>query len=249
VSLPVPANGKRAVRGSGWTALRFLLIGLTSLLVAGLTFATANNVATLAHRERTEPVALLRTGVAHIEECAEHGPVSRHGFGGWDSCTATVTWSDGSVETRRTERNFFQADEVGQDIQVGEINVRGKDRGYHPMLIRAEWPNDGTYIIAAIALCLIGALLLLGGVGYLLAALVAAWSAWRRRVKERAASSIVDVELPAIPIVEDPPVVEDPPAAGPSAEDVPADAPAERSADDGPPADAPAAGGSAAIRR
>jgi hypothetical protein len=198
VSLPVPDNGKRAVRKSGWTALRFLLTGLVALLIAGLTFATASNVATLAHRERTEPVVLLRTGVARVDECAEHGPVSRHGFGGWDSCVATVTWSDGSVETRRTERNFFQAEETGRDIPVGEINVRRADSGYHPVLIRAEWPNDGSYIIAAIALCLIGALLLLGGVGYLLAAIVAAWSAWRRPARKRdvpAGRPIIEIEL------------------------------------------------------
>lgn len=167
------------VRGSGRTALRYLLIGLLALPIAGLTFATASSVATLAHRERTEPVELVRTGVASVHSCVRYGPVSRYGFGTWYTCRSTVAWSDGSVEAAGTEHNFFQGDEVGQNIQVGQIRTRAENGDYHPVLIRAEWPNNSTFIVEAIAMSLVAALVLLAGIGYVLAGIVATWS-WRR---------------------------------------------------------------------
>jgi hypothetical protein len=203
VSLPAPDSGtrsNRAPRRSGWAVLRYLLAGLLAIAVGGLTLATATSVAELAHRERTEAAELIRTGVATVSACSRQGPVSARGFGLWDTCQVAVTWSDGSVEVRETRHDFFRTSEVGQRIPVGEIRVMSPDRSYHPVLIREAWPNDGSYVIAGIALSVVAILLLLGGLGCLLAAIGVGWRRLRRQPTRAARRIRPIVEAPLDPI-------------------------------------------------
>lgn len=102
-----------------------------------------------------------RRGRAEVTSCRRHGPVSNMGFGYWDSCTATITWDDGSTD-RSTYGPVFTTADIGTQVRVGDLGdyrtskiLARDDALYRPWL---AWIG---YAIGIVALApgLIGVLL------------------------------------------------------------------------------------------
>jgi hypothetical protein len=58
-----------------------------------------------------------REGRAQVTSCVDNGPVSNKGFGYWQSCTATITWDDGSTD-RTIVGAVFRSSDIGSDVRV-----------------------------------------------------------------------------------------------------------------------------------
>ena len=77
-----------------------------------------------------------RQGTAQVTSCVRHGPISNKGFGYWDSCTATITWDDGSTD-RATVGAVFTSADLGTDVRVGDLG----DYRTSEQLARADAPH------------------------------------------------------------------------------------------------------------
>ncbi len=159
-------------RRARWHTLRMLLFIPLSIL----TCLTSFNVGALSRGEQTR-AEVRRTGTALVTGCHTAGPISQYGLGMWTTCTAQVSWSDGTTETRTADRNFFTSEEVGKQIDVGEIRA-GCRSGCKDFLIREERPVNGGYIAAFLALVVLSVVLAMLGFNSR-----AALRYWRRRRK------------------------------------------------------------------
>jgi hypothetical protein len=94
-----------------------------------------------------------REGTAKVTACVSHGPISRKGFGTWESCTATISWADGTTD-RITAGPVFTSADIGNEVRVGDLGrfrnsrelVRA-DADYRPWL---RWIGIAIGIIAFI---------------------------------------------------------------------------------------------------
>ncbi len=60
-----------------------------------------------------------RPGLAAVDSCTRHGPISNRGFCYWERCTATITWDDGTVTSLNADAVFSSAD-IGTDVRIGD---------------------------------------------------------------------------------------------------------------------------------
>ena len=77
-----------------------------------------------------------RLGTAQVTSCIRHGPITNKGFGYWDSCTATVTWDDGSA-ARTTVGAVFTSADIGSEVRVGDAGTYRSSQ----QLVRADAPH------------------------------------------------------------------------------------------------------------
>jgi hypothetical protein len=70
-----------------------------------------------------------------VTSCVDNGPVSNKGFGYWQSCTATITWDDGSTD-RTIVGAVFRSSDIGSDVRVGDLG----DYRTSKELVRADAP-------------------------------------------------------------------------------------------------------------
>jgi hypothetical protein len=94
-----------------------------------------------------------RVGAATVVSCERRGPVGL-GIGYWDRCTADIVW-EGGLSERHTfdRRSFFDADDVGTTVTIGEgTGFRGGGTTYsRPDLPHRPWAVALGVVLAVIA--------------------------------------------------------------------------------------------------
>lgn len=90
------------------------LVGI--VLLAAALIGTSITLVRMAGRNYG---AAQRTGLAAVDSCTRHGPISNRGFGYWERCTATITWDDGTVTRLNADAVFSSAD-IGTDVRIGD---------------------------------------------------------------------------------------------------------------------------------
>ena len=165
---PVVEPARRPGRRRGWLFVAAML--LTSVVFAQLAL-------TVQGWSAPDFDDATRTGRATVVSCERHGPVGL-GLGYWDRCTADIVW-DGGFSERQTvdRRNFFDADEVGTTVTIGQnTGFRGGGVSYS----RPDVPHRPAAVALGVVLAVIAAVPAL----FLLAALVfAVRDAVRRRLR------------------------------------------------------------------
>ena len=78
---------------------------------------------TVSRLDPGAPLHVDRLGVASVESCTEHGPVSRHGYGITYTCQATVRWNDGDVDARTLSSGVATPNDIGDRIPVFQSEV------------------------------------------------------------------------------------------------------------------------------
>jgi hypothetical protein len=163
------APARRPGRRRGWLFLAAML--LTSVVFAELALTVQGWSAPDFDDAR-------RTGQATVVSCERRGPIGL-GIGYWDRCTADIVW-DGGLSERRTfnRRNFFDADEVGTTVTIGEgTGARGGGTTYS----RPDVPHRPLLVVLGVVLAVIAAIPAL----FLLAALFFAARDGARKLFQR----------------------------------------------------------------
>jgi hypothetical protein len=96
-----------------------------------------------------------RIGKATVVSCERRGPIGL-GIGYWDQCTTDIIW-DGAFSERKTfnRRNFFDADEVGTTVTIGEgAGFRGGGTTYS----RPDVPHRPLAVGLGVVLAVIAAI-------------------------------------------------------------------------------------------
>jgi hypothetical protein len=129
-----------------------LLLSILLIVLAPVLWLTG---LTVARHSQPDFHDVTRTGVAVVGACDEQGPITLNGFGYASRCKFDVTWQDGTKETVSVDRpGFADADELAQDITIGEIKpgtYARPDRPARPLITTAAWI---IYALAAISLIL-----------------------------------------------------------------------------------------------
>lgn len=141
-----PVAPARPGRCRGWWFIAALL--LTTLIFAELAF-------TVQGWSAPDFADARRVGKATVVSCERRGPVGL-GIGYWDQCTADIVW-DGGFSERHTfdRRNFFDADELGTTVTIGE---NAGTRGGGSTHSRPGVPHRPTMVALGVVLAVVAAI-------------------------------------------------------------------------------------------
>lgn len=134
-------------------------------LAAGIGMVAVMLVLVTAYRlDSGAPLHVDRLGVASVESCNEHGPVSRHGYGITYTCQATVRWNDGDVDTRTLSSGVATPDDIGKRIPVFQSEVveprYSMTVGRHDGASFQAWPPSVTVVVTLSLLALLVVMIL-----------------------------------------------------------------------------------------
>lgn len=148
-STPEPDPGSPvATRRDGGTLRSAAFLAGVILLTAAL-IGTAVTLNRMAGRDIADA---KRLGQAAVTSCTRHGPITNHGFGYWQRCTATITWDNGQV-TRTTADAVFTPNDIGTKVSVGDLgNYRTSKQLARADTDRRPWLAWIGYTAGALAL-------------------------------------------------------------------------------------------------
>jgi hypothetical protein len=140
---------------------------VTSIVLLLLALGLSGGAVTLGRFSGKDIADATRIGAATVLSCERRGPISPQGFGYVDTCETEIKWADGKVSHIWVGNDFFDADEVGKTITVGDMGTQ-KNR---TMLARADlppriWVQIASY--ALIVLAIIAVVLGAAGLGSLI---------------------------------------------------------------------------------
>ena len=119
-------------RRSGGALRSTIFLVLVVVVAAGL-LGLAVTLTRLAGKDFNDA---QRQGKAQVTSCVRHGPISAKGFGYWETCTATITWDNGSTD-RATVSAVFRSSDIGRDVRVGDLGTYRTSK----QLARADAPH------------------------------------------------------------------------------------------------------------
>jgi Family of unknown function (DUF6346) len=127
--------------------------GLLLITAAGICVLIGLTASTLAGKGGDR----LWTGTATLVGCERTPPISWHGFGRYDVCTASVRWDTGRTETRTLPATEMFPSDVGQSVRVLDLDPGRADH----QVVREErerftlWGTVGFLLYGVTALILL----------------------------------------------------------------------------------------------
>jgi len=143
---------------------------ITAIVLLLLAFGLSGAAVTVGRFSGKDIADAKRTGAATVLSCERRGPISPQGFGYVDTCQTEIKWEDGALSRITVGNDFFDAEEVGKTITVGDMGTQRS----RAVLARADLPPRITLQIASYALIALAVIAgLLGAAGL--------WGLVRRR--------------------------------------------------------------------
>lgn len=129
-----------------------LQTAITAVVLLLLAFGLSGSALSLGRLSGKDIADARRTGAATVLSCERQGPLSSKGFGYVDTCQTEIKWEDGTLSRIVVGNDFFEADEVGQTITVGDLGTRQN----RAVLARADLPprvalQITSYVLIALA--------------------------------------------------------------------------------------------------
>ncbi|MCU7725294.1 DUF6346 domain-containing protein [Actinoplanes sp. KI2] len=103
-----------------------------------------------------------RHGTATVEQCQRHGPITWHGFGYFDACTVSITWSDGAGPRVLIDKpGFMKGEKPGDTFEIGQNQgTRGAISYSRPEQPARGWVTAITILFGLLAFLCVGAVYL-----------------------------------------------------------------------------------------